>query len=364
MVEQRERHGQTVAAWLWSGFNSFGMGLALAILPFVRATPEDVVAASWTVVSIQAAQSAVVQAAGWNRQARRAARWAPLALVVLAVVAACVTGPYRLVAASLAGAVFGLAATIRTGHHLADGQARRYQLAMARRTAVTCVGVAVGLGVARVTGVALAVGLIVTLAVGSVGEPPVRERDGAPDVDVRANALWLAVFGTTASLYYRNDVNWLRSSVAGAGDFTQWHLSLLAYGGLQAVVGIALINHVFARRAEFADLARRLMRGRQVPAVSAVVVGGCLGLLVWTAQGPWVVLPVAGMAAVFVTAVSAVAHTNGWSLLPYLAGCAGVTALLVALHEGAGVSRAFGVEIGIIFGVLLCGVLLLSRRPS
>jgi hypothetical protein len=353
---------------LFRGFALGGVGWALTtatlVLPqLLGLAPQVLTQLAAIVVGIQAAQSALVQVGSTqfvSRVPRRYLCWGAVILVVPTVVHEVPTLT-DVVLPTCAGAFLGICMGESALHKLTNEGGVAYQRFQATRSAGFFVSAAVASLTAAVLHLSLAAVLFVAL-VGAMVEigntrSVAEHRMAVATQKGRATSAGITiVFGVLGSLYYRNDVNWLRASVQGMATFDVWHTSLVLYAAVQGAVGFVVIQVFLADRKRVRNRLAQAGAG-----IRAVV------LLVWLAASViiavmadwvpiWVAVGLAALLAAIVNAISGVAHAVSRSWAPYLAGVVSTTLLLLLLHSGVDPRVVLCLQSGIIGLIILAGM--------
>lgn len=149
-----------------------------------------------------------------------------------------------------------------------------------------------------------------------------------------------SLVGAAASLLYRNDANWVRAAVAGTGSFSVWNIGLIGYAGLQAVLGVAVVHTILAKRSIWRERVGRNRRALTLALVSVTTLSAAASIAVIYESDLRLVALIGAIAAVVTTFASALAHTVGRSMRVYVFGSAGAVTLLALLAFVPSTSRA------------------------
>jgi hypothetical protein len=208
--------------------------------------------------------------------------------------------------------------------------------------------------------------LTATLAVAALSsyQPRVgRRRVGYLEPNLLTKGTGLAVaLGLVASLFYRNDVNWVRTTVSATEDFTLWHYALVVYGAVQGVVGFLVVQIIFADRQKWRiRVIGWIERFSIIIALSWLT---ALGLSIPLLPGLPIVPSVLGcsLLAALVGLISGFAHILELSWAPYLAGVVGASVLSLLLVGGIDPRLAMVLESSVIGSITVFFILLFRRR--
>jgi hypothetical protein len=182
--------------------------------------------------------------------------------------------------------------------------------------------------------------------------------------DIRIGSLLVTILGLGGSLYFRNDTNWIRDFVAGDESFKLWHVSLVAYSGIQALVGFLVIQVLFANRKLQRERFNRLTSRKRVR-VGVVLIWAIMaaGATVAAATLPILIsVGVSATVAALIGLMSGIAHISTKSWLPYAAGILGATCLLICLSLGVDPRLCLAAENLTIGSLLIAGLFLARRR--
>lgn len=316
------------------GGATFGAMFGAGAVPIMFHTPSRfVLAVTSAIVGLQAAQSAVLQTVGRAREDSLRLR---VALGLLASIAFVVTlrVPSSLAVAALAtcaGATVGYAIGRIAASTLLTAGGVEFQVLMAVRAVILLLVTTLASAIAEarlllgVISFAIALGALCLLA-----PRPTRLTSGNLERGHKRAVLLFAV-GLGASLYYRNDINWLRASLLGLPDFEAWHIGLLLYSGIQAVIGFGVIHVLFSSRSAWSSKVLTISTKNMLIVWLLWSAAAIVVLLSVPSGSLWLALGLcAGLAAV-VGVLSGVAHTCELSWAPYVAGIAGATLVLVML---------------------------------
>ncbi len=324
-------------ALVLAGINLVLVVLVLAVPAMLRAAPGFTIMVSGFVTGAQAAQATQVQIDGASALRRRLVRGLLLA-GAMAVAAAAVFLPIPAMVATgfaiVAGALWGLVVGEGSVSRMASSGALGYQRFILRRNLLLILATALaGWGEHYFgPGAFLFVpGLVIAESYVDMAQ---KRRDlGVLGARTDGGAsLWLAVAGLAGSLFYRNDVNWVRASVAGLPTFAAWHWALIGYSAVQAVVGVLVVNLVLASRARVEAVVRARLHGKRLRIlISALLLGIALALLTIAARGLWL-FALALVIAIAVGTLSGVCHASGESGVPYSSGVIGTIVLVLTLQ--------------------------------
>ena len=284
------------------------------------------------IVGMQASQQVLLQT---NFAPSPAAyKRARMAVVVgcLGLVAS-VSEPYwSILLATGSGAVVGLSTGSR-GVRLLRESRLKFQRYQALRSMMFTLATVCGLLMERegiTSGMAMALalwGLGVVARESSIGSSAVAG-GGQPSA-------MLVLGGILSSLVYRNDVNWVRSSMADLPSFESVHVALVVMSASQAVAGMAVTHFVLAKRHFWSSYVSR--ESRKVVVALLGSSGFALGLGSLAAYAldsvvgqVFVAMPV----AVIVGVTSGFVHVIGLSWVPYVGGTLAAAGLLLALRAG------------------------------
>lgn len=290
-------------------------------------------------VGVQVAQSVAVQLGGVG-----GIGWIPLWmwLVVLVMCGVGVTTgvPMLVPCATVAGVVGGLASGKHLVHLLNDGLRIQYQSFLFARSLAICllaVAATVSLVVASprvAAGVYCAVTSSLLLR---------RRRGSVVRGDPTPTAVALLGFGAT--LFYRNDVNYLRSQLLGDSEFQAWHLGLTIFAAVQAVAGTLMVHAVYAQRSAVRGLLARHPLRVSVVILGLAAAGACGSIALAFASAPRTAVGFACVSAAIVTVLSGVCHVLQTNWVPYIAGVLTAGLLVLMLSLGVDVSIAWGTQL-------------------
>ncbi|NKS29421.1 hypothetical protein GS534_01925 [Rhodococcus hoagii] len=320
-----------------------------------------VVPVSAFIVGMQAGQTALVQV-GLRLAIKN--RWLA---AFLTIGAACLTlvvsatleeAGVNLVVSTLVGAIAGcISGTVAIGH-LEDDGGQAYQRFICIRS--------VGLATLSMVAAGLASyspSFAITLFMMGFFALCVPSWMSVPSHAVRApavGALVVAGLGLCASLFYRNDTNWIRTALVTASDFTLWNLALIFYSGVQATVGIVVVHFFYRDRQATRELlaSSRFLCGPSILAFGGVAV--TFGVVTSLVQHPLVIVLSASVVSIFTTIASGFCHVAGCSVWVYIGGVASTGALVYLLHRGNAVGNAWAAQL-ILLTVTLAAVLCFVR---
>ncbi|QCO99608.1 hypothetical protein FCN77_20220 [Arthrobacter sp. 24S4-2] len=207
--------------------------------------------------------------------------------------------------------------------------------------------------------------LVATLTVGllAIFRPRVgRRRMGYSKPEPLTRGTGLSVtMGLLASLFYRNDVNWVRTALADSDDFIVWHYGLIAYSAVQGIVGFLVVQLFFSHRQKWKIRVQGwcLRFGFRFALVWAILVAVAILLL----PALPIIQSVLGSAllAGIVGILSGLSHVVEISWAPYLAGVlgAGTLSLALVLHVDA---RMVIVLENVVIGSIIILLILIFRR--
>ena len=172
----------------------------------------------------------------------------------------------------------------------------------------------------------------------------------------RDGHIGVILFGLGASLFYRNDVNWLRASVSGSPDFSKWHVLLAMFVGVQGIVGFAVVHLVLSQRARAVAWVAMLTSSRIWKAI-AIWIALSLAAL-WATDhfaSPFVAVTCATLLTIIVGLASGVCHGAGINSAPYIAGILGTSVQLGLLKGGVYPGFALVLQV-VIIGLVLVAV--------
>jgi hypothetical protein len=327
--------------------------IALLALPaVVGSSAEQILGLAVSLASVQAGQAAAVQTMG----SLKLRKWVLLAVLVALMSAAVLlsdSGPTNGIAgaSSVLLGLSGLIVGLRSGQHassiLQDGSPVKYQGYILRRNVFWVVTVLVFAALNPnwvIYGTALA-WVVTLLSLSSI-------------TTYSGKSQLAAVMGAVAALVYRNDINVARS-MATTESFQAWHYTFIAYATVQALTGFLIINELFSRRQKLVVG----LRPKHVHAVAvSIVVFASVAIAMnipdfyrsslFNISAAIVLFPL----GVLVSIQAALAHILSRSKAVYLAGLAGMVALIAAAVCGLGPAVGMAVELavsGMIVGVCM-----------
>ncbi|MGO4234688.1 hypothetical protein [Pseudarthrobacter sp. YAF2] len=326
-----------------------GMSLVLVIPALLGAGSELLLHVAALIVGMQAAQSSVVQV-GRNLASSYLGRtWVLASTAVFFTVCELLTelgSVVDAVFATISGALLGLvmgqsSLLILTGKGGTD-----FQLFQALRSIGLVIAATLAALSERLFTSASPLVMTIAVTVMIYYRPRVGRRRlgyGEPGLLSKGAAASIAL-GLVASLYYRNDVNWVRTAVSSTADFLLWHYALVIYGAVQGLVGFVLIQVVFSDRRKWRSRTHFLVERFAVLTICCWAVVVVASLVVLPALP--VVPSVLGcsLLAAFVGSISGFAHVLDLSWAPYIAGVIGASALSGLLISGADPRLAMVVE--------------------
>lgn len=334
---------RSVRSIFWAGSSWSLLSFAL-LLPTIFGAPS--LATLFTtgfVVGIQAAQSSYIQVDPPTTETGnfRRALFYGIVTVILTACAATIPAPLAVTLVSTTGgAVLGIRFGQRATSVLRVQGGLAFQRFQATRSLILVGGIATSSFLwstnsllASTSGAILIVALSEfagSISAGSLKSSPNRHPRPPSDASVSArwSTLWVGM-GLLAALYYRNDVNWLRSSLAKSGDFETWHVALVAYSAIQGIVGFIVIQKLFSRRDFITGRVALLARRYRLMSASLWVALSLLAFAITPALPIFPAVLIAAILACFVGVLSGVVHVLRLNWAAYLAGTAGTTVLLV-----------------------------------
>ncbi len=346
---------------LYAGGSWAILTVGLLVPVVLGASPSIVLFTSALIVGLQAAQSSVVQVAPrWASNRLSSIVCAALA-VASSATAALVSSFWLPIFATLAGALLGLP----MGAAASDLLQVRGGLAYQRFQFARSVLIVASVFTTSIIPTAPLFAMSLTpLLIGGAASL-VTTTSNRPSTHLSAGGgthpLWV-LFGLSLSLFYRNDVNWLRSSLSASPDFQLWHVSLVGYTGVQGLIGFVVVQRFFANRQQAAARSRDF--ARQNPLLLAGLWVGLGAIAVFAAMYALVpvVVGVAAILAVVIGVASGAAHVQGASWVPYSAGTIGTLALVALIAVEVDPSLALVIENVVVGSILLVILLLKARR--
>jgi hypothetical protein len=347
----------------WAGLGFFFVAAAVAVPIFLGAGNNLVIALTSFIFGIQAGQSAAVQTDYRARHAFLDKSWLLFALtLVLSISVALISTPVAIVAAATAaGALIGVRLGRVAAEVLAQSGGQRFQRFIAERSCWLLLASGISsLCVPLVGSFAFVVFAVISGLLLWQSVPSLQPDEVRPKPSLGANLTM--VLGVCGSLYYRNDVNWLRSSVSANADFFLWHLSLIAYAAIQGAVGFLAVQIFFARRNHWKPKIEVYLRRHGTIALAAWI--GIVVAMLWLAPQLPVLLAVALIAfvAVFVGVFSSFAHVCGVSWFAYVAGILGTSVLLLLLALSVDPRMTLASGAAVSGSIMLVALVLRSRR--
>lgn len=351
-----------------AGVTFFGVYLVLFLPALLGASNGLILYIAALTVGVQAAQSSVIQV---GRQpnfalARNPSLMAAAAVCLTALAALGSFDPlFDAVLATTSGAILGITLG-RSGLIVLGGKGgTAYQSFQATRS-IGFVVAAVASTIAEkfVPNAAPIVATIVVAALSFFSPRVGRRRLGftSPEL-LTGRAAWSVLLGLLASLFYRNDVNWVRTAVANAPDFLLWHYALIAYGAVQGIIGFLVVQLIFSSRQAWRT---RVVRwaGQFGWQFAGLWTASVVVAVIVAPQMP-IVLSVAlcSVLAAVVGIMSGLAHVVELNWVPYLAGVLGVALLSLSLMLQVDTRLAIVIENAVIGSVILVLILVL-RRPA
>lgn len=319
--------------------------LALLLPLALGANPDALVYASAFVVGIQAAQSAYIQIAPrWAISILPAAAFYLLA-AGLASVSLWVSGPFALaIVGTSAGAALGLPFGAQALRTLDERGGLSYQTFQVARSFGVIVGVLIfALTWPSSTGFAAVLLVVMSTTVGALtwllaraalGRRGTRTNGHDPHRPEAQFATILLALGLAASLFYRNDTNWLRASLASSPDFDEWHVALVAYSAIQGLVGFLVIQRLLSNRAGLRPSLAKLVGRWRVAALISWPLLGVMGTALSSVSPVYVAVVISSILAIGVGMLSGAAHVLVLNWAPYIAGVLGTLSLLGLLALG------------------------------
>lgn len=358
---------RAMQAMSFAGITFLGVYLVLVLPAIMGASSGLILYLAALTVGVQAAQSSVLQV---GRQPDIPLAQNPLFMSVLAVglsaltVVVSVNHPFDAVLATISGSLLGVSLG-RSGLIILSGKGgTAYQSFQALRSIGLVVAAVASALAERLSPEAAPVVATLIIAALSFLNPRVgRRRIGycRPEA-LTHRAAWAVLLGLLASLFYRNDVNWVRTAVASGPDFFLWHYALIAYGALQGVVGFLVVQVIFSRRRDWNTRIRGWASdlGVQFAITWSLVV---LAAFLVIPQLP-VVFSVAlsAVLAAIVGLMSGLAHVVELNWAPYLAGVVGAALLSASLMLELDARLAIVVENAVIGSLILVFILVFRRR--
>lgn len=316
----------------YSLVNFASISLTLVIPQLLGSSSVYLVALSAIVVGMQAAQSTVVQSNISRLPLGENYRWSALLVIVAAVLITFFPHALELIwwtiTLTVGGAILGLGIGRDALEVLTHKGGREYQRVLAIRSLVLLVGAVAGaiVGSWEVLIFALIFSSYVMFSTSKIGE-------------ISGSALSIGVYGTVllglaGSLFYRNDVTWVRTAVAGSDKFEYWNIYLVVYAGAQAFIGLGVVHFVLSNRNKWRLVLKQ--RKRLISRISylglVVAFGlGCAALYI--SEVPLIVSMAISLVIVsLVGVVSGFSHAWSRSWAPYLAGILGTTVLIAGLR--------------------------------
>lgn len=344
-----------------------GISLVLVVPAVVGASTQLVLHIAAFLVGTQAAQSSVIQVGRNLDSSILGKRWLLVACATLLTILEVVINPnpvastiFATISGSLVGLVLGqsslLVLTGKGGTAFQSFQALR---SMGIVIAAAISGISEGLTFNYSP-------LVMTILVAALTyyQPRVgRRRMGyAEPGRLSSGAAVSVALGLMASLYYRNDVNWVRTVVSASQDFIIWHYSLVIYGAVQGLVGFLIVQVIFADRQRWRIRIAKLVQRYML-----------IGLFGWLAIVSGAVtfaplLPVipsvlgCSILAALVGFISGFAHVLELNWAPYIAGIFGATALSLLLVVGIDPRLAMVLESSVIGSITIVLILIQRRR--
>lgn len=357
---------QAVLGLTFAGATFIGMSMVLVVPALLGATNGLLLFIAALIVGIQAAQSSVIQVGRNLDSAFGGKPWLLIipALLITFLGAWIATEPVvETVLATLSGALLGLLLG-RSGLTILEGKGgAAFQSFQAYRT----LGLLVAAGGAALVerGIPGVGATLATTAIGALAlvQPRVgRRRAGYSKPEPFTKGAGISVtLGLLASLFYRNDVNWIRTALSTSQDFVIWHYALIAYSAVQGIVGFVVVQLFFAHRQQWRTRVAGWSRwfGLVIAFVWTCVV---LAAFVFVPKFPVVsAVLCCALLALGVGFVSALAHVLETNWAPYIAGVLGASALSVLLALGVDPRTVLVLENAII-GTVIFLLIVFSRR--
>jgi hypothetical protein len=318
------------------------------------------VAVASHLVGVQVAQSVAVQLGGvWSIE--RLSIWVWLVVLVAAGVGVATGVPALVPCATLSGVVGGLASGAFLAQLLNDGRRMQYQEFLFTRSLAVCFLAAAATGAALIViSPQVAAGAYCVLATGILlltQKTSALRRDPTPTL--------VALLGFGGTLFYRNDVNYLRSQLLGEADFRAWHFALTIYVAVQALAGTLIVHVVYARRTAVRRLLTQYIATATLAILGLAAVAVSLSIALVFTSTPSTAAGLASVAAFTVTGMSGLCHVLQTNWVPYIAGSLNAGILLILLASDVDVTIAWGAQL---LGLACClaagGLLGLARAHN
>lgn len=361
------RLARALQAVTFAGLTFLGVYLVLFLPAFMGASNGLILYIAALTVGVQAAQSSVIQI---GRQPNIAIAKNPIIMAAIAVglsilaVVVSASPVLDAVLATTSGSILGITLG-RSGLVVLGGKGgTAYQSFQAVRSVGLVVAAVASSGTDKFVPDAAPVVATVVIAGISFFSPRIgRRRVGFSRPDsLTGGAVWWVLLGLLASLFYRNDVNWVRTAVANSSDFLLWHYALIGYVAVQGVIGFLVVQLIFSRRREWATWVyiwtRRLGLQFAIMWTAAAVV-----VLLLAPQLP--VIPSVALCAFLAAVVgilSGLAHVVELNWAPYIAGVIGVGLLAFSLVLQLDVRLALVIENVVIGSIIIIFILVFRRR--
>ncbi len=351
----------------FAGVTFLGVYLVLFLPAIMGASNGLILFIAALTVGVQAAQSSVIQVGRQpNLDLAKNATFMAASAVALSVLSVVVSADPLLdaVIATISGAILGITLG-RSGLIVLGGKGgTAYQYFQAVRSLGLVAAAVASVGAEKLIPEAAPVVATTAIAALSFFSPRVgRRRLGYSRPEfLTGHAAWSVLLGLLASLFYRNDVNWVRTAVAGAPEFLLWHYSLIAYGAVQGAVGFLVVQLIFSRRQEWR--ARVLRLAAQLGIQFLFLWAALVVVAAIAAPQLHIIFSVAlcALLAAIVGFMSGLAHVVELNWVPYIAGVLGASLLSLSLMLQIDARLAIVLENAVIGTIIIVFILVFRRR--